>query len=148
MQNLLSYLIENLSFIFDRITWLSILDLVIVTLIFFGLLILLRDTQAVVLLRGVLVLVVLGSLLSSMEALPAFSWLVRTTLPGTPITTERGGTTVLGVTTALAATRHSSPITEPSKTVLLMPMMQLSPMVAPLITAPWPTVVSLPINVG
>jgi diadenylate cyclase len=81
VQNLLSYLIENLSFIFDRITWLSILDLVIVTLIFFGLLILLRDTQAVVLLRGVLVLVVLGSLLSSMEALPAFSWLVRTTLP-------------------------------------------------------------------
>jgi diadenylate cyclase len=41
----------------------------------------LRDTQAVVLLRGVLVLVVLGSLLSSMEVLPAFSWLVKTTLP-------------------------------------------------------------------
>jgi diadenylate cyclase len=81
VENLLNYLIESLGFIFDRITWLSILDLVIVALIFFGLLILLRDTQAVVLLRGVLVLVVLGSLLSSMEALPAFSWLVRTTLP-------------------------------------------------------------------
>jgi diadenylate cyclase len=79
--NLLNYLIESLAFVFDRITWLSILDLAIVTLIFFGLLILLRDTQAVVLLRGVLVLVVLGSLLASTETLPAFSWLVRTTLP-------------------------------------------------------------------
>ncbi len=81
MENLINYLIDSLAFIFDRLTWLSILDLAIVTLIFFGLLILLRDTQAVVLLRGVLVLVVLGSLLSSMEVLPAFSWLVRTTLP-------------------------------------------------------------------
>lgn len=81
MENLLNYLIESLSFIIDRLSWLSIVDLAIVTLIFFGLLILLRDTQAVVLLRGVLVLVVLGSLLSSMEVLPAFSWLVRTALP-------------------------------------------------------------------
>jgi diadenylate cyclase len=81
VQNLLNYLLDSLSFIIDRINWLSVLDLAIVTLIFFGLLILLRDTQAVVLLRGVLVLVVLGSLLSSMEVLPAFSWLVKTTLP-------------------------------------------------------------------
>ncbi len=81
ISNLLSYLIDSLSFIIERLTWLSILDLAIVTLIFFGILILLRDTQAVVLLRGVLVLVVLGALLSSMEVLPAFSWLVRTTLP-------------------------------------------------------------------
>jgi len=81
VENLINYLIDSLAFIIDRITWLSILDLAIVTLIFFGLLILLRDTQAVVLLRGVLLLVVLGSLLSSMEVLPAFSWLVRTSLP-------------------------------------------------------------------
>jgi diadenylate cyclase len=44
-------------------------------------LILLRDTKAVVLLRGILLLVVLGSLLNSTTVLPAFSWLVRTTLP-------------------------------------------------------------------
>ncbi len=81
ISNLLSYLIDSLGFIFERLNWLSIIDLAIVTLIFFGLLILLRDTQAVVLLRGVLVLVVLGSLLSTMAVLPAFSWLVRTTLP-------------------------------------------------------------------
>jgi diadenylate cyclase len=81
VENLIRNLIESLGFIFERLNWLSVLDLAIVSLIFFGLLILVRDTQAVVLLRGVLVLVVLGSLLSSMSVLPAFSWLVRTTLP-------------------------------------------------------------------
>lgn len=81
MENLIRYLIESLGFVIERLNWLSILDLVIVSLIFFGLLILLRDTQAVVLLRGILLLVVLGSLLNSTEVLPAFSWLVRTILP-------------------------------------------------------------------
>ena len=81
MENLIRNLIESLGFVFERLNWLSILDLAIVMLVFFGLLILLRDTQAVVLLRGVLLLVVLGSLLNSTEVLPAFSWLVRTTLP-------------------------------------------------------------------
>jgi len=81
VENLIRYLIESLGFVIDRLNWLSILDLAIVALIFFGLLTLLRDTQAMVLLRGVLLLVVLGSLLNSTEVLPAFSWLVRTTLP-------------------------------------------------------------------
>lgn len=81
MANLIRYLIESLGFIFERLNWLSVIDLAIVTLIFFGLLILLRDTQAVVLIRGILVLVVLGSILNSTAVLPAFSWLVRTTLP-------------------------------------------------------------------
>lgn len=81
MENLIRYLIDSLSFIIERINWLSLLDLAIVTLIFFGLLILLRDTQAMVLLRGILLLVVLGSLLTSTQVLPAFSWLVRTILP-------------------------------------------------------------------
>ncbi len=81
MENLLRYLIDSLDFIIARLNWLSIIDLLIVTLIFFGLLILLRDTQAVVLLRGILVLVVLGAILNSTAVLPAFSWLVRTTLP-------------------------------------------------------------------
>ena len=81
MENLIRYLIDSLDFFITRLNWLSILDLLIVTLIFFGLLILLRDTQAVVLLRGILVLVVLGALLNSTAVLPAFSWLVRTILP-------------------------------------------------------------------
>jgi diadenylate cyclase len=81
VESFIRYLIDSLSFVFERLNWLSVIDLAIVTLIFFGLLILLRDTQAVVLLRGVLVLIVLGSVLSSFEVLPAFSWLVKTTLP-------------------------------------------------------------------
>ena len=81
MENLIRYLLESLDFFIARLNWLSVLDLLIVAGIFFGLLILLRDTQAVVLLRGILVLVVLGALLNSTAVLPAFSWLVRTTLP-------------------------------------------------------------------
>jgi diadenylate cyclase len=81
VENLINYLIESLDFFIARISWLSVIDLLIVTGIFFGLLILLRDTQAVVLLRGILVVVVLGALLNSTAVLPAFSWLVRTTLP-------------------------------------------------------------------
>jgi diadenylate cyclase len=81
VESFFRYLLENLGFVLERLDWLSVIDIAIVTLIFFGLLILLRDTQAVVLLRGVLVLVVLGSVVSSFEVLPAFSWLVKTTLP-------------------------------------------------------------------
>lgn len=81
MESLIRYLIESLDFIIARLNWLSVLDLLIVTLVFFGLLILLRDTQAVVLLRGILVLVVLGAILNSTAVLPAFSWLVRTASP-------------------------------------------------------------------
>jgi diadenylate cyclase len=81
VESLINYLIESLDFFLARINWLSIVDLLIVTLIFFGVLILLRGTQAVVLLRGILVLVVLGALLNSTATLPAFSYLVRTTLP-------------------------------------------------------------------
>jgi diadenylate cyclase len=53
----------------------------LVTLIFFVLLYALRDTQALVLLRGVLFLVILLALLTSLANLPAFSWLIQNTLP-------------------------------------------------------------------
>jgi diadenylate cyclase len=75
-------LIDGIAFIFQRLGWQDIVDLALVTLIFWGILLLLRDTQAMVLLRGVLLLVVLVSILNSLDVLPAFSWLVRTTLPG------------------------------------------------------------------
>lgn len=81
MNGFIINLLDNLGFIFERMNWLSVLDLLLVTLIFFAILLLLRDTQAMVLLRGVLLLVVLISLLNSLQVLPAFSWLVRTTLP-------------------------------------------------------------------
>lgn len=81
MENIFSNLIDQLVFVFQRINWLSVLDIALVTLIFVGILFLLRETHAMVVLRGVLLLVALVSLLTSLDVLPAFSWLVNTTLP-------------------------------------------------------------------
>jgi diadenylate cyclase len=81
VDEIISNLIDNLVFIFQRINWLSVLDIALVALIFFGFLLLLRESHAMVLLRGVLLLVALVSLLTSLDLLPAFSWLVTTTLP-------------------------------------------------------------------
>ncbi len=74
-------LLNDLFFIFQRLNWLSVIDIVLVTLVFASLLYLLRDTQAMVLLRGAISLMVLLALLTALVDLPAFSWLVRTTLP-------------------------------------------------------------------
>ena len=74
-------LLSNLIFIFQRLDWLGVLDILLVTMIFFGVLYLLRDTQAMVLLRGVLVLFVLIALLTSFANLPAFSFLITAALP-------------------------------------------------------------------
>lgn len=76
-----SSLIANLGFILDRLTWLDVLDLLLVTVVFFIILQLLKGTQAVVLLRGVFLLIILIGLLTSLDVLPAFSWLVQTTFP-------------------------------------------------------------------
>src|SRR5512139_1058639 len=73
--------LNNILFIFQRLNWLSVLDILLVTLIFFVILYSLRDTQAMVLLRGVIFLVVALVLLTTLVDLPAFSWLVRSTLP-------------------------------------------------------------------
>lgn len=81
MEAFINNLIDNLVFIFQRINWLSVVDMALVALIFFSILLLLRESHAMVLLRGVLLLVALVSVLTSLDLLPAFSWLVKTTLP-------------------------------------------------------------------
>ncbi len=73
--------LNNVLFIFQRLNWLSAVDIFIVTLIFFSLMHWLRDTQAMVLLRGVILIVVSLVLLTSFVDLPAFSWLVRNSVP-------------------------------------------------------------------
>jgi diadenylate cyclase len=73
--------LNNLFFIFQRISWLSVFDILLVTLIFFGLLYSLRDTQAMALLRGMILLVVAIILLTSLVELPAFSWFAQNSLP-------------------------------------------------------------------
>jgi diadenylate cyclase len=79
--DILTDLYNNLVFIFARLDWVGVLDITLVSLIFFGILMLLRGTQAMVLLRGVLLLVALVGVLTSLEVLPAFSWLVSLSLP-------------------------------------------------------------------
>ncbi|MBK7320236.1 MAG: TIGR00159 family protein [Anaerolineales bacterium] len=74
-------ILNNVFFIFQRISWLSVLDIMLVTLIFFGLLYSLRDTQAMALLRGMILLVVALILLTSLVDLPAFSWFAQNSLP-------------------------------------------------------------------
>jgi diadenylate cyclase len=74
-------LLNNILFIFERLSWLSVIDILLVTLIFYGLLYWLRGTQAMVLLRGVILIVVVLVLITSLVNLPAFSWLVQNSLP-------------------------------------------------------------------
>jgi len=74
-------LIDNLTFVFARLDYFGIVDVILVTAIFFIIFRWLRETQAMVLLRGVLLLIALISLLTRREVLPAFSWWGRTTLP-------------------------------------------------------------------
>lgn len=81
MPGLIESFLNQVYFIFERLDWVNVIDLALVTLIFFSIFFLLRDTQAILLLRGVFILIVLVSLLTSLDLLPAFSWLVRSALP-------------------------------------------------------------------
>lgn len=77
----MSEFIDNILFIFERLTWVSLLDIGLVTLIFFLILIFLRNSQAMVLIRGIVFLAILISILINIFDLPAFAWLIATTLP-------------------------------------------------------------------
>ena len=77
----MSEFLSQVLFLFQRLTWMSVLDLTLVTLIFFAILLVVRDTQAVTLLRGVVLLIILISLMTSLVNLPAFSWLIKNALP-------------------------------------------------------------------
>ncbi|HEX9596836.1 MAG TPA: hypothetical protein VF982_08165, partial [Anaerolineales bacterium] len=74
-------LIDEILFILQRLTLASVLDLLLVTVIVYAGLSFLRNTRAMVLLRGILLIYVLISLLIAILNLPAFSWLVRNSLP-------------------------------------------------------------------
>lgn len=81
MSEFIENFIDYLFFVFERLDWLSFVDILLVTSIFFVLLLLVRDTQAIFLVRGGFILILLLGLLTSLEVLPAFSWLVGNTLP-------------------------------------------------------------------
>jgi diadenylate cyclase len=73
--------LNELTFLLSSLNWQSLLDILLVTLVIFGLLTLVRGTQAVVLLRGIILLVVFVGLLTAFLELRAFTWLLRNTLP-------------------------------------------------------------------
>ena len=72
---------SDLWYLFQRLNWLSALDIALVALVFFLLLQLVRGTQAVQLLRGVIILAVIILLMGNALKLPAFGWLVRNAVP-------------------------------------------------------------------
>jgi len=73
--------ISELNFFFERFDLLSVVDVLLVTLAVFFLLRLVRGTQAIVLLRGMIVLVITIAVLTSLLNLPAFTWLLENSLP-------------------------------------------------------------------
>lgn len=72
---------SQLSWLLQRLTWLSLLDILLVAAIIYGLLTLLRRTQAVLVLRGLIIVAILAVLMTSLLPLPAFTWLMRNSLP-------------------------------------------------------------------
>lgn len=74
-------ILVEVSLLFSRLDWLSVVDILLVTLTIYGLLALVRGTQAVVLLRGIIFLVIAIALLTTFLHLRAFSWLLRYSLP-------------------------------------------------------------------
>ncbi len=73
--------ISELTFFFQRFDLLGVVDVLLVTLAVFFVLRLVRGTQAVVLLRGMIVLVITIAVLTSLLNLPAFTWLLEASLP-------------------------------------------------------------------
>ena len=70
---------ENIIAIFSQFTWpTSFIDILLVTMIFYALLRLFAGTQAVQLVRGLLIIFLIIALLGSFTGLTAFSWLIRT----------------------------------------------------------------------
>lgn len=74
---------DNVLTYFSRLDWSALLDILLVTAVIFILLMLIRGTRAVPVLRGVAVLVLIILVLTSTSLfnLPAFSWLIDKSLP-------------------------------------------------------------------
>lgn len=71
----------DLLWTLQRIRWVDLVDISLVAAIFFAILYLVRGTRAVSLLRGIILLLILMALLSTVFQLRAFGWLVDRALP-------------------------------------------------------------------
>lgn len=74
-------IINDIQFLLRRFAWTDVLDIFLVTVFFFIILWLLRDTEAMVLLRGAIFVVILFALITTLIDLPAFSWLMSAIVP-------------------------------------------------------------------
>ncbi len=72
---------NELWYLVQTITWANVVDILLVALVFYLLLILIRGTRGVQLLRGVILIVLVVLSLTSVVALPAFGWLISKTIP-------------------------------------------------------------------
>lgn len=71
----------TISDLLSRLTILSVVDILLVALVIYGLFYLVQGTRAVPLLRGVLFVILLAVLVSSILPLTAFSWLMGKAIP-------------------------------------------------------------------
>ncbi len=71
----------NVLSILLRLDWKSVIDILLVSFIFYWLLRLIQGTQAVQLLRGIVIIVVVTVVITHVFQLTAFSWLIRNSLP-------------------------------------------------------------------
>ncbi len=62
----MNQIFDDITFIFQRFGWTDLLDIILVTAIFYLLLLLVRDTEALVLLRGVFFIIVMLTLITSL----------------------------------------------------------------------------------
>lgn len=74
-------MVSRLTWLLERLNWLDLFDILLVAAIFYGLLMVLRRTQAVLVLRGMVIVAVLAVVLSNVLPLPGFTWLVNNSLP-------------------------------------------------------------------
>ena len=72
---------SELAVLFQRFDWLSLLDIGLVAFVFFCILYLVRGTQAMPLLRGMIILLVVIAILGNTLTLPAFRWLFQRAMP-------------------------------------------------------------------
>jgi diadenylate cyclase len=73
--------LTDISWFLSRLDWWGVLDILLVALLFYGLLYLIRGTQAIQLIRGAVILVLAIAVLARLLPFRAFGWLVDKGLP-------------------------------------------------------------------
>ena len=71
----------ELTWLLQRMTWIDIVDILLVSGLFFGLFYALKGTRAIPLVRGITAIIVTLTILTRIIPLRAFSWLVEQLLP-------------------------------------------------------------------